>query len=80
MLTFTKLDQKFQRYRHIVSTVGLSYGDQGIPDGFCLTALCGESKSESALDIFPLKIDEKEKMCPVCEGREKERRRDHGAF
>lgn len=70
-MTFTKSAwvgalRKRVSARHVVSTVGLSSGDQNIPNGFLLTALCGCSDEANQLDLLDQYVDEEAEPCVIC--------------
>lgn len=50
-------------YRHRASVVRLSLGDQGIPDGFHLTAKCGVTTTSATLDFD---LEHRDEHCPEC--------------
>lgn len=51
--------------RHVTESISLSYGDQGIPDGFWVTALCTKTETFSKLEMFEERLFPA-KECDVC--------------
>lgn len=51
--------------RHVVARVGLSFGSQGVVDGFRLSALCGVSDDALELDFFSTRLYAEE-ACAAC--------------
>jgi hypothetical protein len=56
-----------QRFRHVVSTIGLASDSKGIPYGFRLTALCGAEDCVGSIELFPQVF---ESMCRTCKAME----------
>ena len=64
-LTFLSWDRKEGcLVNHYVTSIHLSTGDQGIPNGFLLTARCGEEKDELSIDLDPERCDAHD--CEAC--------------
>jgi hypothetical protein len=61
---YGKASHNFEYFRHRVRTISLSFGAQGVPNGFNLTATCGaEQEFEREIDLDG---EVNAKDCPEC--------------